>query len=69
MPAEAIINARTLRASVTYLILVPAGVWLGIWLNRRISEDRFVWVIYTLTFLAGVELIVNFDLAKWVHLN
>ena len=69
LPAEAIINARTLSASATYLILVPAGVWLGIWLNRRISEDRFVWVIYTLTFLAGVELIVNFDLAKWVHLN
>lgn len=67
LPAESIINARTLAASAWFLPLIPVGVWLGVWLNRRISEQSFVHVIYALVLLAGLQLICDFDLAAWVR--
>jgi hypothetical protein len=67
LPAEAIINTRTLAASAGFLPLIPVGVWLGVWLNRRIPEQSFVKVIYALVFLAGLQLIFNFELAAWFH--
>lgn len=66
LPAEAIINARTLRTSAALLPLIPVGVWLGVWLNRRLSEASFVNVIYALVLLAGLQLVFNFDLAAWL---
>lgn len=66
LPAEAIINARTLRTSAALLPLIPVGVWLGVWLNRRLSEASFVNVIYVLVLLAGLQLIFHFDLAAWL---
>jgi len=65
VPAEAIINRRTLLASALFLPAVPVGVWLGVWLNRKFSEHGFLRVIYALTFLTGVQLVFNFDLARW----
>ena len=67
LPAEAIINARTLRASAWLLPVIPVGVWLGVWLNRRISEQSFVNVIYVLVLLAGLQLIFDFDPAAWLR--
>ena len=60
---QAMITGATFRMSLLLLPLVPLGVWLGVWLNRRISEKTFVRVVYVLTFLAGTQLIFNFDLA------
>jgi uncharacterized membrane protein YfcA len=37
------------------------GVWLGVRLNRRFSEASFLWIIYLITFLAGLHLIFDFD--------
>lgn len=67
LPAESIINARTLAASAWFLPLIPVGVWLGVWLNRRISEQSFVNVIYALVLLAGLQLIFDFDPAAWLR--
>lgn len=64
VPAQSIINRQTLLRSAQFLPLVPVGVWLGVWLNRRFSETGFLRVIYALTFLAGVQLIFDFDLAR-----
>jgi len=64
IPAEAIINRRTLFTSAALVPVVPAGVWLGVWLNRKFSETGFLRVVYALTFLAGLELVCNFDLGK-----
>lgn len=66
VPAEAIINRRTLLSSATFLPLVPAGVWLGVWLNRKFSEAGFLKAIYALVLLAGLQLVFNVDLAKLV---
>ena len=63
----AIINWTTLEVSLRYLPLVPLGVWLGVWLNRRIPELLFQRFVYTLTFAAGIQLICNFDLVGWLR--
>jgi hypothetical protein len=57
-----IITAQTLKQSLIYFPLVPVGVWLGVWLNRRVSQQLFVRLIYVCTFLTGLQLIFNFDL-------
>jgi hypothetical protein len=44
---------------LVYLPLVPVGVWLGIRLNRKISEEKFSKLIYILTLLAGLHLIIG----------
>ncbi len=67
LPAEAIINARTLRTSAALLPLIPVGVWLGVWLNRRFSERSFVNVIYALVLLAGLQLVFDLDLTAWLR--
>jgi uncharacterized membrane protein YfcA len=64
LPQEAIINGRTLTTSAALLPVVPIGVWLGVWMNRKIPEAGFVKVIYVLTFLAGLQLVFNFDLTR-----
>ena len=61
--AHALITPATLLTSAKFFPLVPLGVWLGIWLNRRVSEALFVKIIYAILLITGLQLIVNFDLA------
>jgi uncharacterized protein len=61
---QAIITRETLKMSLTFLPLIPVGVWLGVWLNRKFSEQAFLKVVYLLTFLTGLQLIFNLDLGK-----
>ena len=62
--AEALITRDTLLTSAKFFPLVPLGVWLGVWLNRRFSETLFVQIIYAILLLTGLQLICNFDLAS-----
>jgi uncharacterized membrane protein YfcA len=64
---EALITGTTLKMTLLYLPLVPLGVWLGVWLNRRIPETLFLKFVYALTFITGVQLIFNFDLVGWLR--
>jgi len=34
-------------------------VWVGVWLNKKISEDKFRTLTYALTLLAGLYLILS----------
>ncbi len=61
--AEPLITPATLLTSAKFFPLVPLGVWLGVWLNRRFSETAFVNLIYAILFITGLQLICNFDLA------
>lgn len=54
-----IITAETVVTGLYFLPLIPVGVWLGIWLNRRMSEALFLKVAYALIFVAGVYLILD----------
>ncbi len=62
---QAMITRETLWMSLKFLPLVPVGVWLGVWLNRKVSEEGFLKIVYMLTFVTGLQLICNFDLAKF----
>lgn len=61
--AESLITPTSLLTSAKFFPLVPLGVWLGEWLNRRFSERVFVRVIYGILLVTGLQLICNFDRA------
>jgi uncharacterized protein len=63
-----IITGPTLWESLRYFPIIPAGVWLGVWLNRKFSDAAFNRWVYILTFLTGLELIFHFDIARWLKL-
>ena len=54
-----LITGETLLMSLKFFPLVPVGVWLGVWLNRRFSEKAFVVVIHLFLLLTGLQLIFN----------
>lgn len=58
--ANGVITQGTLRKSLLFLPLVPLGVWLGVWLNRRFNEKWFIRVVLVALLLSGVQLIANF---------
>jgi hypothetical protein len=60
---HALITPATLLTSATFFPLVPVGVWLGVWLNRHVSEAVFLKVIYATLLVTGLQLIFDFDLA------
>ena len=61
---KGIINRETLLTGLYYFPLVPIGVWLGVWLNRRVSEPLFLKLVYGITLAAGLQLVFNFDLGN-----
>lgn len=64
---HAIITSQTLQQSLVFLPFIPVGVWLGVWLNRKISERVFMKVVYAMTFLTGLQLITGFNPTKWLR--
>ena len=57
----ALINGHTLFLSLLFFPLVPLGAWLGVRMNRRISERAFMKVVFAFLFLTGLELIFQFE--------
>jgi hypothetical protein len=53
------LNAANLSASLMFAPLAPLGIWLGVWLHRRVSDAAFYQVSYALLFLTGVKLIYD----------
>ena len=53
------LNSINLSASLMFSPLAPLGVWLGVWLHKRVSERTFFNVSYVLLFASGVKLIVD----------
>ena len=54
-----LVTEESLKWDLVYLPLVPVGGWLGVRLNRKISEEKFNVIIYILTLLAGLHLIIG----------
>ncbi len=61
-----VINRHTMQITLALMFLVPIGVWLGVWLNRKVSETIFLKLIYVFTLLTGLQLIFNFDFRKFL---
>ena len=59
--STSIITRQTLLISLIFFPLVPLGAWLGVWMNRRISQRAFMNVVFVFLFLAGLELIFQFE--------
>jgi uncharacterized protein len=51
-----IITRETLLHGAAFLPIIPIGVWLGVWLNKRVPEKWFIRLVYTFTFLTGLHL-------------
>jgi len=53
------LHAGNLATSLLFAPLAPIGVWLGVWLHRRVSERAFYRVSYALLFATGAKLIFD----------
>lgn len=51
-----LITVETLKLDAFFFLLIPVGVYLGVWLNKRIPERLFLKLVYTFTFLTGLRL-------------
>jgi uncharacterized membrane protein YfcA len=51
------LNLVNLGASLLFAPLAPLGIWLGVWLHRRIPEAVFYQVTYALLFATGAKLV------------
>ena len=54
---KGLIHSHTLLMDLYFLPLIPIGVWLGVWMNRRIPSDKFTHIIYIIVLLTGIDLI------------
>ena len=52
-------SAENLLTSVLLLPLAPAGMWLGIWLHRRIDERLFYQTVYVMLAVVGLKLLYD----------
>ncbi len=51
------LSVTNLSVSLVLLPLAPIGVFLGVWINRRLREDMFFTIILTAIFIVGLKLI------------
>ncbi len=51
------LNVGNLSVALLFLPLVPAGVWIGVYLHRRISQRTFFNLSYSLLLGTGLKLI------------
>lgn len=52
-----LVDARNMTTALVLLPLAPAGVWLGVWMTRHVSNTWFYRLAYTGMFLTGVKLL------------
>jgi len=52
-----LLDMRNMATSVVLLPLAPLGVWIGVWMARRISQVLFYRFLYLGMFLTGVKLV------------
>lgn len=58
---HALITKHTLLMSLIFFPFIPLGVWIGVWMNKRISEKHFMRVVFAFLFVTGLELIFHFE--------
>ena len=52
-----LIDVRNMATALVLLPLAPLGVWLGVWLTRRIEARWFYVLAYSGMFLTGAKLL------------
>jgi hypothetical protein len=56
---QGLCTPETMLRSLWLVPVVPVGVWIGVWCNRRLSEKWFMRVVYVLVFATGLELMLG----------
>jgi uncharacterized membrane protein YfcA len=51
------LNPGNLATALIFAPLAPLGIWLGVWMHRRIAERAFYHVSYALLLLTGLKLV------------
>ncbi len=49
----------SLKQSLMFVPVIPLGIYLGLWLNKKIPQKVFLQVIYALVFITAVQLILG----------
>jgi len=65
IPGAARLNWPIFKSVLWILAIAPLGVWTGRWLNDRLSQKWFNYLLYFFLTLAGVQLIRNGVVALW----
>jgi len=55
--ALGLIDLRNMATALVLLPLAPAGVWLGVWMTRHVSNTWFYRLAYTGMLLTGLKLL------------
>lgn len=50
------LTAANLTTSLVLLPMAPLGIWLGLWLQKRVSDAAFYKICYALLFVTGLKL-------------
>ena len=50
-------DSRNLLTSLVLAPLAPFGIWLGVWLMRRLSQDLFYRIAYAMLVIVGLKLL------------
>lgn len=56
---KGMITGQTLYYGLFFIPLIPIGVRLGVWLNKRVPERWFLRLVYIFTFLTGLRLVLS----------
>jgi uncharacterized membrane protein YfcA len=51
------LDFTNLGASLMFAPLAPLGIWLGVWLHKRVSDRAFFRITYAILFATGVKLV------------
>ena len=60
-----LVDFSVLRFDLILIPLIPIGSYLGKWMHDKVSEKRFNRIILVLTFIAGLQLVLNFNIIQW----
>ncbi|MDX9973478.1 MAG: sulfite exporter TauE/SafE family protein, partial [FCB group bacterium] len=59
-----LIDTNVLLFDLILVPLIPVGSYLGKWMHQRVPERPFNWIVFTLTFVAGVQLLFRIDVLR-----
>ena len=52
-------DATTLLTAAVLAPLAPVGIWLGVWINKRMPQETFYRVCYTMLVVVGAKLLFD----------
>ncbi|MBN1996404.1 sulfite exporter TauE/SafE family protein [candidate division KSB1 bacterium] len=54
-----LLSWTNLKQSLLFMPVVPLGIYLGLWLNKKISQKVFIQIVYVLVFITAIQLILG----------